>query len=82
MGIITRGCGDDDPYFVQYEDGDSEEMTTDEANKCLAEDESTWVTVKHLYGEILETKLTKTSVGKKKKATMMAWLYVRWDRAI
>ena len=36
-------------------------------------------TVKHLYGEITDVKVTKTKVGSSKKTTTKVLLYVRWD---
>ena len=86
-GVVLSGSGvDGDPYAVQYDDGDGEEMATAEVEPLLTGAThavgSTWASVRHLYGEILEVATTRTRVGRSKKTTTKALFYVRWDRGI
>jgi hypothetical protein len=86
-GVVVRGSGtDDDLYAVRYADGDEETMTAAEVEELLTGEThavgSTWATVRHLYGEIMEVATTRTRVGRSKKTTSKAMFFVRWDKGI
>jgi hypothetical protein len=84
-GLIVAFDGSE-LYTVRYEDGDTEDLDMGEMLQVLLHGSKAttgkWMTVSHLYGEIVDVKVTKTKVGKSKKTTTKALLYVRWDKRI
>ena len=84
-GVVVKAPdASNDKYLVQYEDGDEEKMEEEEVQRLIEGPSSSGPlkTVKHLYGEIEDVKVTKTKVGRSRKITTKALLYVRWDKNI